>query len=55
MVKGVVSRMAARLSTESGTRPKVGLVQMTCTPDKEANFVQAKSLIERAKRNGAQV
>ena len=55
VVKRPGSRMAALLSTENGTRPKVGLVQMMCTSDKEANFCQAKSLIERAKRNGAQV
>ena len=33
----------------------VGLVQMTSTSNKEDNFCQAKSLIERAKQKGAQV
>lgn len=33
----------------------VGVVQMTSTPDKENNFVQAKQLIHRAKDRGAQV
>ena len=43
-------------SMESETkRHIIGVIQMTCTADKEKNFTQSKSLIEKAQRNGAQV
>ena len=38
------------------TLPNVAAVlQLTCTPDKNANFEQAKQLLEKAKRLGAKV
>ena len=42
-------------STAATPNCKVGIVQMTCTPDKEAAFSQAKGLIEKASEEGAKV
>ena len=53
LVRRLLSRMASK-SIQSD-KPMVGLVQMTSTSNKEDNFCQAKSLIERAKQKGAQV
>ncbi|KAK2166489.1 hypothetical protein NP493_1318g00016 [Ridgeia piscesae] len=53
LVRHLLSRMASK-SIQSD-KPMVGLVQMTSTSNKEDNFCQAKSLIERAKQKGAQM
>ncbi|ESN94971.1 hypothetical protein HELRODRAFT_102781 [Helobdella robusta] len=37
------------------SKPLVGVVQMTSTSDKEANFVQIASLVEKASKRGAQM
>jgi predicted amidohydrolase len=33
----------------------VGVLQLNSTPDKEANFAQASSLVHKARQNGAKV
>ncbi len=36
-------------------KPKIGICQITCTNDKEANLAICRDLIETAKNGGAQV
>ena len=45
------------MATSNSPRPNtlVGVVQMTATPDKEANFEVSKGLIESAAHRGAKV
>ncbi len=47
--------MAESNADLSAVKPVVGVVQMTCTPDKEANRSMGTSLVERAHKKGAQV
>ena len=42
-------------STGDKTSCKIGIVQMTSTPDKEATFSQAKDLVKKATEEGAKI
>ena len=48
-------RMEASSSASHRTHPVVGVLQLNSTSDKEANFMQAKALIHKAKQQGATV
>ena len=45
----------AEFSMLAKRRPVIGVCQLTCTEDKDRNFLKSKALIERCKNMGAQV